>query len=397
MFPFTLEEFQSRLIDTKRKMVDYGIDVLLITDPANMNYLAGYNGWSFYVHQMLVILIDEEQPIWIGRGMDANVAKQTTWLLHERIIAYPDDYVQSTEKHPMEFIGKILTDIGQSTRNIGVELDTYYYTAKAHNRLTQSMPNALFKDATNLVNWVRLIKSEAEIHYMKQAGKIAAKAMYAGMNTIRSGARECDVVADIYHAQISGTEEAGGDYPAIVPLLPSGIKTNAPHITWTDQRYPNEETVIIELAGCHQRYHAPLARTITIGTPQQRVTDVASIVIEGLNEVLSFIKPGVTCEQVEQVWQKTINRYGLRKDSRLGYSTGLNYPPDWGEHTASLRKGDCTVLKENMAFHVIPGMWYEDFGVEISESIRVTGDSCELLCEFPRQLLSNQSSVDSAS
>lgn len=397
MFPFTLEEFQSRLIEIKRKMVNRGIDVLLVTDPANMNYLSGYNGWSFYVHQVLVILIDEEQPIWIGRGMDANVAKQTTWLMHERIIAYPDDYVQSTEKHPMEFIGKILTDIGQSTRNIGVELDTYYYTAKAHARLIHSLPNATYKDATSLVNWVRLIKSEAEIQYMKQAGKIAAKAMYAGMNAIRAGARECDVVADIYHAQISGTEEAGGDYPAIVPLLPSGIKTNAPHITWTDQRYPSEETVIIELAGCHQRYHAPLARTITIGTPQQRVTDVANIVVEGLNEVLAFIKPGVNCEEVEQVWQKTINRYGLSKESRLGYSTGLNYPPDWGEHTASLRKGDHTVLKENMTFHVIPGMWYEDFGVEISESIRVTSDSCELLCKFPRQLLSNQSSIDSAS
>ncbi|MFB4214238.1 M24 family metallopeptidase [Shouchella sp. JSM 1781072] len=396
MFPFTLEEFQARIANTKKKMAQQGVDVLLITDPANMNYLSGFNGWSFYVHQMLVILIDEEQPIWLGRSMDANVAKQTTWLMHERIISYPDYYVQSEEQHPMDFIGKVLADIGQSNRAIGVEMDTYYYTAQAHHRLKLALPNASFVDATNLVNWVRIIKSEQEIHYMKQAGKIASKAMYAGMNAIQAGARECDVVADIYHAQISGTEESGGDYPAIVPLLPAGIKTSAPHITWNDQRYPNEETVIIELAGCHQRYHAPLARTITIGKPQQRVSDVADIVVEGLNEVMGFIKPGVTCEQVEAVWQKTINRYGLNKKSRLGYSTGLNYPPDWGEHTASLRKGDQTIIRENMAFHVIPGMWYEDFGVEISESIRVTKDSCELLCNFPRQLLSN-TSIHSAS
>ncbi|WDF05332.1 M24 family metallopeptidase [Shouchella hunanensis] len=396
MFPFTLEEFQARIANTKKKMEKRGIDVLLITDPANMNYLSGFNGWSFYVHQMLVLFIDEEQPIWLGRGMDANVAKQTTWLMHERIISYPDYFVQSREEHPMDFIGKVLADIGQSNRSIGVEMDTYYYTAQAHHRLNQALPNATFIDATNLVNWVRIIKSEQEIHYMKQAGKIASKAMYAGMNAIQAGARECDVVADIYHAQLSGTDESGGDYPAIVPLLPAGIKTGAPHITWTDQRYPSEETVIIELAGCHQRYHAPLARTITIGKPQQRVSDVADIVVEGLNEVMAFIKPGVTCEQVEAVWQKTINRYGLKKESRLGYSTGLNYPPDWGEHTASLRKGDQTEIKENMAFHVIPGMWYEDFGVEISESIRITKDSCELLADFPRQLLSN-TSIDSAS
>ncbi|WP_054708336.1 M24 family metallopeptidase [Bacillus sp. JCM 19041] len=397
MFPFTLDEYQARLAKTKEKMADWGVDVLLVTDPANMNYLSGFNGWSFYVHQMLVILIDEEQPIWLGRGMDANVAKQTTWLMHERIIPYPDHYVQSETHHPMDFIGKILTDIGQTTRRIGVEMETYYYSAKAHERLLASLPNATFQDASNLINWVRLIKSDTEITYMKHAGKIATKAMYAGMNAIRAGARECDVVADIYHAQISGTEEIGGDYPAIVPLLPSGIKTGAPHMTWTDQRYPNEETVIIELAGCHQRYHAPLARTITIGKPQQRVIDMAHIVVEGLNEVLAFIKPGVSCEETEAVWQKTINRYGVSKESRLGYSTGLNYPPDWGEHTASLRKGDKTILRENMALHVIPGMWFDDFGVEISETIRVTDNGCELLCDFPRQLLSNDPNIHSAS
>lgn len=130
MFPFTLEEFQARIANTKKKMEKRGIDVLLITDPANMNYLSGFNGWSFYVHQMLVLFIDEEQPIWLGRGMDANVAKQTTWLMHERIISYPDYFVQSREEHPMDFIGKVLADIGQSNRSIGVEMDTYYYTAQ---------------------------------------------------------------------------------------------------------------------------------------------------------------------------------------------------------------------------------------------------------------------------
>ncbi|MDO7270201.1 M24 family metallopeptidase [Shouchella clausii] len=389
MFPFTLEEYQVRLAKTKERMSEKGIDVLLLTDPANMNYLSGYNGWCFYVHQMLVVLIDEDQPIWIGRGMDANVAKQTTWLMHERIIPYPDDYVQSDDRHPMDFIAKVLADIGQGNRRIGVESDTYYYTAKAHERLTQRLADARFVDATNLVNYVRIIKSDMEIHYMKCAGKIAAKAMYAGMNAINAGARESDVVAAIYHAQIAGTEEFGGDYPAIVPLLPSGVKTSAPHITWSDQRYPSEDTVIIELAGCYQRYHAPLARTVTIGKPQQRVVDVAKIAVEGLNEVLAWMKPGVTCEEVEAVWRKTIGRYGLEKEARIGYSAGLNYPPDWGEHTASIRKGDKTVLQANMTFHLIPGMWYDDFGVEISESVRVTENGCELLCDFPRQLLTN--------
>lgn len=129
---FGTAEYKTRILKTKEKMATEGIEVLLITDPANMNYLSGYDGWSFYVHQMLVIIIDEDQPIWIGRGQDANGAKVTTWLYHENIIPYPDDYVQSDTKHPMDFVAEILKQIGQQNRSIGVEMDNYYFTAKCY-------------------------------------------------------------------------------------------------------------------------------------------------------------------------------------------------------------------------------------------------------------------------
>ncbi len=100
---FELAEYRERIRKTKDQMEALGIEVLLITNPSNMNYLSGYDGWSFYVHQMLVIIHDEDQPKWIGRGLDENGAKITTWLDHENIVPYPDDYVQSDTKHPMDF------------------------------------------------------------------------------------------------------------------------------------------------------------------------------------------------------------------------------------------------------------------------------------------------------
>ena len=77
---------------------------------------------------------------------------------------------------------------------------------------------------------------------------------------------------------------------------------------------------------------------------------------------------------------------GLEKESRIGYAMGLNYPPDWGEHTASLRPGDNTILTTNMTFHMILGMWMDDYGFECSESFRVTENGCETLADFPRKL-----------
>jgi ectoine hydrolase len=383
---FGVTEYKERIRKTKERMAAQGIEVLLITDPANMNYLSGYDGWSFYVHQMLVIINDEEQPIWIGRGQDANAAKITTWIYHENIIPYPDDYVQSDIKHPMDFVADILKQIGQDKRSIGVEMDNYYFTAKCYERLKKGLPNASFKDATLLVNWVRIVKSDIEIEYMKRAAKIAEKAMMAGIELIAEGVRECDVAAKIFHTQITGTEEFGGDYPAIVPLLPSGEKTSTPHLTWTDERYKKGDTVILELAGCYKRYHSPLARTLTIGKPSDKIKALSDVVLEGLNACLDMIKPGIACEEIEETWRKTIEKSGIVKDSRLGYSIGLNYPPDWGEHTASIRKGDKTILQPNMTFHLIPGIWLDQYGFEVSESFRVTENGCETFASIPRKL-----------
>jgi Xaa-Pro dipeptidase len=99
------------------------------------------------------------------------------------------------------------------------------------------------------------------------------------------------------------------------------------------------------------------------------------------------VKPGVTCEEVEGAWRKSIAKSGLVKESRIGYSIGCNYPPDWGEHTMSLRPNDKTVLQENMTLHCIPGIWMDDWGMEISESFRVTAKGHETLCTFPRELV----------
>ncbi|WP_164667900.1 M24 family metallopeptidase [Virgibacillus doumboii] len=387
MLTFSISEFGERLLKTKQRMAEAGVDMLLVTDPANMNYLTGYDAWSFYVHQLLIVMIDEEQPIWVGRSQDANAALHTTWLDKEQIIPYADHYVQSTIRHPMDFVCDLLKERKRDNQTIAVEMDAYYFTAKSYMRLTQKMPDATFKDGTNLVNWVRIIKSEREIQYIKQAAKISEKAMQVAFDTINEGVRECDVVAEISHAQISGTEDFGGDYPSIVPLLPTGDKTSASHLTWTDDRFKHGDPVIIELAGCYKRYHSPLARTAVIGMPTEDMQYVSDVVVEGINTALDAVKPGITCEELEMVWRRVIEKSGIKKESRMGYSMGLNYPPDWGEHTASLRPGDRTILEPNMTFHLIPGIWMDNMGVEISESFRVTENGCEILAEFPRELM----------
>ncbi|AKG04726.1 MULTISPECIES: M24 family metallopeptidase [Salimicrobium] len=391
VLPFDITEYQNRLDKTKKRMEENGLEVLCITNPSNMNYLTGYDAWSFYVHQMLIVIIDEPQPLWIGRTMDANGAKATTWIYNDNVIAYPDYYVHSDVYHPMDFIGEILREIGQGNRRTGVELEQFYFTAKSFQRLQAALPDAVFSDASNLVGYVRLIKSEQEIEYMRRAGIIVDEAMRKTIDYIQPGVRENDAVAKLYYHLISGTPEYGGDYPAIVPMMPTGDHTSMPHLTWSDQPFQENSPVVIETAGCYKRYHVPMARTISLGEPGERLNYVASVVEEGIRNTLEVIRPGARCSDLEAAWRNSIKQYGFEKEARLGYSTGLSYPPDWGEHTVSIRKDDHTVLEPNMTFHIIPALWFENDGIEISTTFRVTETGYELFTTHPLELIRKES------
>lgn len=385
--PFDEAEYLQRITNTRKRMEGRGIDALVVGEPANMCYLTGYDAWSFYVPQAVIILQEEEYPYWIGRMSDKTGVAITTILPERNILGYPEDYVQSTEKHPFDFIGRWLKGKISYGSVIGTELDAYYYSAAAQIALERSCTGMVFADATSLVNWVRIIKSKKELDYMHQASRIVQNAMDVAVQNINPGVRQCDVVAEIYKAQIKGTDGFGGDYTAIVPMLPTGKGSSAPHITWTDEVFKQGEGTIIEIAGASHHYHCPLARTVYLGTPPKMMVELAEAMVAGVDEVLEVIKPGATGEEVELVWRNIIKRWGFEKDSRLGYSIGLNYPPDWGEHTISIRPGDRTPLEKNMTFHIMPGIWLEDWGVEISEPVVITETGGERLTDYQRSLI----------
>jgi ectoine hydrolase len=130
-----------------------------------------------------------------------------------------------------------------------------------------------------------------------------------------------------------------------------------------------------------------LSRTVFLGEPPQRFRDIEQVVLEGIDAALDAARPGNRCEDVEAAWRRTIARHGIEKESRCGYPIGLSYPPDWGERTMSLRPGDKSVLEESMTFHLIPAIWQDDFGIEITESFVVTATGAEPFCTYPRKLL----------
>ena len=382
---FTREEYQSRLKTVRDSMAARDLDALLIGDPANMNWLTGFDAWSFYVPQVMLVLHDHD-PVWMGRKMDAGAVSLTTYLPEISIKPYAEDYVQRSGVHPMEAVAEYLCDFSLLGKRIGYESDTYFFSPKSLDCLQRGVDAAQWVDADLLVNWCRVIKSSAEIEVMRLAARLVEDAMTVAYETIAPGVRQCDLMAKIVAAQVGGNEQFGGDLTALSPLILAGEAATTAHPMWTDEKFIDGQTVALELGGTRKRYNAGLARTVQLGKGPQTVFDTAAAVEEGLDAVLETLKPGVLAGDVHRAWQTVLDKYGLVKESRIGYSIGVGYSPDWGEHTVSLRAGEKTVIEQNMVLHVMLGMWLDDWGMEMSETVAVTQSGAECLTRFPRSV-----------
>ncbi len=383
---FSKNEYKNRLKKVQLSMQKKGIELLISQDTANINYLTGYDAWSFYYAQCVIVHINADEPICFIRAQDAGGAFIKTYLKKENIVIYDEKYIHTWPSHPYDALVDLIKKNKWDKIQIGVEMDAHYFTAYCYEKLKQGLPNAKIKDSERLVNWVRVVKSNAEIDFMKKAATISENAMKTAMDIINPGVRQCDAVAEIQKTLFKGTNDYGGEYASIATLLPTGKGTSASHLTASDDKFVNGEATVVELSGTYKRYHAPMARTVNLGKPEQKKIDAMKATNEALEAGINASKPGNTANDVAEKFWAILDKYKIKKESRTGYSIGIGYPPDWGEHTLNISKGDMTILKPNVCYHMIAVMQFGDWGVEASESIRITEEGNELLCNFSRDL-----------
>jgi ectoine hydrolase len=147
------------------------------------------------------------------------------------------------------------------------------------------------------------------------------------------------------------------------------------------------EATFFELAGCYRRYHAPLCRTVFLGTPPDELRRFEAAQIEGIEAGLQAARAGNRTCDVANAFMAVLARHEIERQGRMGYPVGLSYPPDWGERTASIRTEDTTELRPGMTFHFMPALWMEDWGLETTETILIREDGpAECLANVERRL-----------
>lgn len=376
-FPRT--EYLRRLALVKAEMGRRNIDALVITSTANITYLTGNLTRLFALHA-LVVSISDDEPTLIVRGMDAAACFHQTFLRRDRIIGYSENFVGKVEKNGYDAVIDFLQEAGLTKCGLGLEQGTI--SGQAVVKFMTRLPDARIVDCSKLVDWIRIVKSDLEIAVMREAAAIADAAVMRAAEVIRPGVREADAAAEIIATQVRGVN--GNAATSVHPLLlASSPRTGTPHIMWSDDVFRDGSQINIEVSGYRYGYAAPIMRTYSIGAPSERLRRIHEAEVAGMEAAMEVARPGRICSDVANAFYRVIEKHGFKKESRCGYSIGV----EWLEPTASLADGDLTQLETNMTFHLMLGNWVdEDFGYVISESIRITEAGAEALTRAPRIL-----------
>lgn len=375
LLPFEPALYDQRLEMVQAELDRRGLAGVLLFDPENTFWLTGYQTIGYFTFQT-VYVPQTGRPVIISRMVNRTLA-----LAHG---VFEDFIAIGDTQDPVEVLAGYLARAVPPGQPIGAETGSWYLTVRDHRRLAGLL-------ATDMQEWSgvferhRMVKTEAEIDRMRRAARAAEAGLAAAINSVAPGKTENDVAAAMFAANIA----AGSEYLGHPPLVVAGETTALCFAMWRRREIRQGDVVLLEAAGCVDRYHAMLSRPVIAGTPTQQHLEAAHALQEVLETAITSIRPGISAAEVDEACRAALARKGLEQyfRHRSAYGIGIGFPPNWSEgHIYSIRPDDPMILQPNMTFHVIPTLFLDSFGMCFSESVRVTETGCETLTNFERRL-----------
>jgi Xaa-Pro dipeptidase len=321
---FTREEFASRLELLKVRMKEEKLDVLLLFAQESMYWLTGYDTFGYCFFQTLVVKADG-QMVLLTRSADLRQARHTSIIDDIRI------WVDRMNADPAVDLKDILMDLDLLGARIGVEYDTHGLTGRNTRLLDNQLTSfGTIVDSSYLVSHLRLIKSPAEIEYAEKAAALSDDALDAALSLIKPGANEADILAAMQGAIFSG----GGDYPANEFILGSGADALLCRYKAGRRNLDVVDQLTLEWAGAYAHYHAPMMRTVVIGTPNDRQKELYAASRDAIEAIEQVLTPGNTFGTVFDTHARIMDERGLARHrlNACGYSVGARFSPSWMEH-----------------------------------------------------------------
>ncbi|MFX0540873.1 M24 family metallopeptidase [Roseovarius sp. S4756] len=385
MLHFDRSEFDQRLANARKLMQRDGLDALLVFSQESLFYLTGFDTKGFVFFQCMVVTADDAPVTLLTRRPDLEQARRTSIIEDIRL------WYDAPGADPSSELHEILTEKGLEGARVGVELRSFGLTGDKHELLRQRFTNwCTLVDASHLVRELRLIKSEAEIAYVRQAAELADQSLEAMIEAAGPGVFEGRIAA----AGIAPILEGGGDMPPSGPVLGSGDRALLVRSAAGYRHLDAEDQLTIEHAGSYRHYCACLMRTLTIGKAGAAHEDMFSATKDAMAAMTDAARSGNTIGQIDDAHRASFDAagYGGARMSACGYSLGATYSPSWMDVPPMIHSGNDMPIQSGMILflHAILIDAPRNLAMSAGYTIltRGAGQAPEVLSRLPLELIS---------
>ena len=380
---FSLSEFAQRKAELLKRLAERQLDGLLIFRQESMYYLTGYDTFGYVFFQCLY-LHDDGRLTLLTRSPDLRQAQHTSIIEDIRI------WVDGADANPALDLKRILEDYGCAGKRLGVEFEAYGLTAANGRKLEAALAGFCeLEDASDVVNRLRVVKSEAELRYVRRAAALADAALDEAHRLARPGAFEGHILGAMHRVIFEGD----GDYPANEFIIGSGRDGLLCRYFSGRRTLDAIDALTLEFAGVYRHYHAALMRTILIGqaTPYQR--KLHQICLQAMHACLEALKPGQPIGNVFDAYANVCDKAGMKPHrlNAVGYSLGTTFAPNWMDWPMFYH-GNPVIAEPNMVFFLHPLLLDSDTEnvICLGQTVLVTQTGSEPLSALPLDLVVNR-------
>ena len=377
MLHFSEEEFAGRLHRTRAEMESRGLDGLLLFAPESQFWLTGYDTFGFCFFQCLVVPLDGE-PVLLTRSADYRQAQLTSNIRDIRI------WKDRAGADPSEDLAVLVADLGLSGKRLGWETGTQGLTHR-HGQAVAARLDGLV-EASDLMGLLRLVKSPAEIAYVRRAAELSDAAWDAALAETRAGADEGRILGAMHRAIFEG----GGDYPANEFIIGSGDHALLCRYQSGRRRLDASDQLTLEWAGTYRHYHSANMKTIVIGDPRPQHGPMQSAAEDALRACEAALRPGAPMGDVFAAHARVLDEAGLgaHRLNACGYSLGPRFSPSWMEDQMFYENAP-TVMEAGMVFflHMILVDSESETAVTLGRTSLVTESGSEPLGRMPLEMV----------
>lgn len=359
---FTPEELTARREKACAAMAAQGLDGLLLFRQESMYYLTGYDTFGYVYFQCLYLGADGRLML-LTRAPDLRQAQHTSMIDDIRIWADRDG------ADPVNELKDILTGFGLAGKKLGAEFNAYGLPYALGKRLVTALEGSFtLSDASDLVTRLRLVKSPAELTYVRRAATLADLALDAAHDIIAPGAFEGDILAAMHGAIYSG----GGDDPANEFIIGSGRDALLCRYFSGRKYLGAEDQITLEFAGAYRHYHSCLMQTIPVGTITDRHRTLHGVAMDALAACRDALKPGEPVGGVFDAYARVCDGAGEtpHRLNACGYSLGTTFAPNWMDWPM-FYTGNPVVIQPGMVFFLHMILMDSDAGIAMCPGLTV--------------------------